>query len=143
MLFSLKDGGTTLYDNGNIYFQEFTQKPTVLNGWIFSVFGLFDFFKISKDPHINEILNLSLCTIKENLPKFDANYWSNYNIDKSIIASPFYHNLHIAQLEVMYDLFKNEIFKFYSEKWKTYKRKPHYCFCAFLVKVIQKLINKK
>ncbi len=34
------------------------------------------------------------------------------------IASPFYHHLHIAQMQAMYIITDNIIFKEYAEKWQ-------------------------
>lgn len=43
MLQDIVRGGTTDYAGGKIVFQEYTNLPTVLNGWIFAWWGLYDY----------------------------------------------------------------------------------------------------
>lgn len=141
MLMPIEDGGTTIYKDNEIFLQEFTNKPTVLNGWIFAVFGLFDYVKVCGDLGKKELLDRTINTIVVNLRNFDNGYWSMYDIDK-MITSPFYHDLHIAQLKVLYDLFGIEDFKKYYTKWTYYKTKRLYKTKAFMVKAYQKLTEK-
>lgn len=78
-----------------------------------------------------DILKKTLDTLKRKLPDFDAKYWSKYDDGKNI-SSPFYHKLHIAQLNTMYDLFGDSIYKDVADKWEKYqngfwKRKRAFC----------------
>lgn len=73
----------------------------VLNGWIFALFGLYDLrltggFDSEMDAHLAG----SLETLAALGTRFDRGYWSDYDMRRHI-ASPFYHNLHIAQLEAL------------------------------------------
>lgn len=138
MLLPIENGGTTLYKQQEIYLKEYTHLSTVLNGWIFAVFGLFDYVKLSNDKMYKVILEKTLNTLKNNLEKFDNGYWSKYNMDKAI-ASPFYHKLHIAQLDVLYKLFGFQEFKHYRDLWNDYARNKTYKTRAFIVKAYQKL----
>lgn len=63
--FMLKDGDTTLYENENIIFQEYVSSYnlSVLNGWIFSIFGHYDFTLINKEQKYKNILNQSIETM--------------------------------------------------------------------------------
>lgn len=142
MLISIEDGGTTSYKNGDVFFEEYTQRSTVLNGWIFAIFGLFDYVKISDDEKTKETLEKTLKSMEVHLKDFDNGYWSMYD-NAGIITSPFYHNLHIAQLNALYDLFEKEIFREYKDKWSLYRKKWINRKRAFLVKVFQKLTENK
>lgn len=140
MLKSIKEGGTTEYKGEEVFFYEATNHPVILNGWIFSIWGLFDYCKFVEDDEAKKVLSKSLETLKNALPNFDINYWSKYDADKHI-CSPFYHRLHIAQLNVMYDLFGDSVYKEYADKWDGYLRsfwKPKKAFC---VKVVQKIFE--
>lgn len=141
LITSLADGGTTKYINDEVYLQEFTNKPTVLNGWIFSLFGLYDYLKIDNDEKIKNIYNRSIQTMINHMKDFDNGYWSKYDIE-SKITSPFYHNLHIAQLEVLHEISDEAIFKYYEDKWKAYRSNRLNRNRAFLLKVYQKLTEK-
>ena len=141
MLIPEEDGGTALYKDNDVLFQEFAYQSTILNGWIFAIFGLYDYVKISGDLDIQQILGKTIHSIAVNLYRFDNGYWSMYNMD-GMITSPFYHNLHIAQLEVLYDLFGVEEFKVYHDRWKGYNEKKSNKARAFVVKAFQKLTEK-
>lgn len=139
MLLPLEKGGTAKYDGNDLYLYEATFLPCVLNGWIFSAWGLYDYAKVF--DYAAEIeWRRTVHTIAEMLPKYDNGYWSMYDIDK-MIASPFYHKLHIAQLNVMYDLTGNVVFKKYAEKFVKYQNNRLDRIRAFLYKVGQKIFD--
>lgn len=141
MLKSIKDGGTTLYNNNDVFFQESTHLPTILNGWIFALFGLYDYVKLTNDIEKKEILNKSLDTLERTLNEFDNGYWSMYD-NSSMITSPFYHDLHIVQLRVLNDIFGVEAFKTYSDIWNKYRNNLFNKRRAFLVKALQKILER-
>lgn len=140
MLISLQDGGTTLYTENDVFLYEYTYEPLVLNGWIFSIWGLFDYYKYTNDVKIKKILNASLNSLKKKLPEFDIGYWSKYD-DGKRICSLFYHKLHIAQLLVMHDLFGDKIYKEYADKWEKYQNSFWKSKKAFIKKTIEKLFE--
>ena len=63
-----------------------------------------------------------------------------YN-DGKRICSPFYHKLHIAQLNVMYDLTGRDEFKHYAERWDNFQHNRLYRIIAFCKKAIQKVFS--
>lgn len=140
MLLPVTQGGTALYERDDVYLYEYTDKPLVLNGWIFSLWGLFDYVKVTGDKALDALYNKALHSLKLSLPLFDMKYWSKYD-SKDIIASPFYHSLHIAQLNTLYDLTGLEEFRQYAEKWRGYSENPRYAKKAFFNKAIQKILE--
>ena len=74
------------------------------------------------------------------LPKYDCGYWSMYH-DLGMIASPFYHKLHIAQLRVMYKLTGDERFAKYADKFEKYQNNWVYRKIAFCRKAFQKVLK--
>ena len=135
------EGGVIVYSGEDVYLYEYTHAPLILNGWIFSLWGLYDYSKfISSDAEVKEVLNATLSSLKKKLPEFDIKYWSKYENGKRI-CSPFYHRLHIAQLKVMYDLFGDEIYREYAEKWEKYQNSFWNPKRAFLKKAFQKIIE--
>lgn len=140
MLKPISEGGATDYQGDDVYLYECTHDPLILNGWIFSLWGLYDYCKYIEDDRVKVVLNSTLKSLKKKLPEFDMKYWSKYD-DGKRICSPFYHNLHIAQLKVMYDLFGNEIFKEYAEKWEAYQKSFWKPKKAFLKKAVQKIME--
>lgn len=140
LLKPIENGGTAEYCEGDIVFFEYTPFPPILNGWIFTIWGLFDYWKYTHDPGAKSVLDSTLASLKNKLPDFHMKYWSKYDAGKRI-CSPFYHKLHIAQLRVMYDLFGDPIYKDYAEKWQRYQDSFWNRKMAFLKKAGQKLFE--
>lgn len=139
MLLPLDCGGTTKYDGNDIYFYECTEDPLILNGWIFSLWGLIDYCKFNKNNNeIKEVLNKTLISLENMLPEFDMGYWSMYE-NGTRICSPFYHSLHIAQLKVMYNLTGNFIYRDFAKKFEKYQASGFNRRRAFIKKAIQKI----
>lgn len=142
MIKDVNNGGTTLYKGEDIIFQEYVSKYelSVLNGWIFSIFGLFDYTLISNDKKYKIILKDTLCSLKKQIKNYDRKFWSNYDL-KGTIASPAYHDLHICQLKLLYDLFGIEEFKIYAEKWEKYQNNKISQFLSMIIKLKQKILK--
>jgi len=144
MLKDVKEGGTTLYQDNYSIFQEYVseESSSVLNGWIFAIFGLFDITKINTSAKYSEELERTLNTLKKILIKYDRGYWSNYDL-QGTIASPSYHDLHIQQLKVLYSLFQIEELKEIIYIWEKYKNRKSYIIKAYINKIIQKIFFSK
>lgn len=142
MLRPIEKGGTAEYKDNALLLYEYTDKALILNGWIFSIWGLYEYTIIESAKEYQTLLQKTIDSLEKTLPLFDQRYWSNYDLDKHI-TSPFYHNLHIAQLEVMYQLFSKDIFLEYESKWKHYNKKRWNRYRAIIKKGIQKLKGVK
>lgn len=141
MLKDIKEGGTTSYDNNKVILCEYTNQPVVMNGWIFAWWGLYDYVLLTKDNgQYKNILNKSLNSLVSDLPIFKSTIWSLYDKDRKY-TSPFYHNLHIAQMQVMYDLTGIDIFNEYAKCWKRQQQNIFCKFFAFIIKAWQKIIE--
>lgn len=140
LLTPVSEGGTTVYRGEDVYFYECTEDPLILNGWIFSLWGLYDYCKYTGDAAAKAVLDATLASLRRKLPDFDMKYWSRYE-DGKRICSPFYHKLHIAQLRVMYDLFGDEIYKEYADKWEKYQKSWLNRKRAFIKKAWQKVFE--
>lgn len=143
MFIEVKDGGVLFVKDDNYFLEEYPNikypKSSVLNGWIFSIFGLMDYLKI--DPtnvDVQKLLNKTLKTLENELENYDSGYWTYYD-QTNRLASPAYHDLHIALLKVMYELTEIEKFKIYAEKWKHYKDSSIKKSYAIIRKILQKL----
>lgn len=142
MLSPIEKGGTTIYKNDKVIFMEYTHLPVVMNGWIFSWWGLYDYILVSGDHgYYKSLLNESLTTLMQMLPEFKCFYWSKYDLGGKL-ASPFYHNLHIAQMQAMFTLTKQNLFKEYAELWTKQQNNIALKVFAFLHKTFQKLLEK-
>lgn len=142
MLLPVSKGGTLLIDGNDYYFEEYPDeyggKRSVLNGWIFTLFGVYDYLKLENNSEVLDIYNKSIDTLKRHLKDYDMGYWSFY--DKTgRVASPAYHDLHIALLNTLSDITDEEYFKLIADKWEIYKLKSINRIRAIGKKTLQKL----
>lgn len=141
MLKPISEGGTSEYVNEEVFLHEVTNKPVILNGWIFSLFGLFDYCLTFHDPKIQSILDRTIQTMANHLSDYDTGYWSKYNCE-NMITSPFYHSLHIAQMEAMYRISGMTVFRETKERWKKYQKSRLNRIRSFVKKAVQKILEK-
>ena len=140
MLKPISAGGTTEYRDGDVILYEDTDNPVILNGWIFSLWGLYDYCKYTGDREAWTVLEKTLVSLKRKLPDFDVKCWSKYEAGKRI-CSPFYHKLHIAQLNAMYDLFGDPIYQAFADKWEAHQNSFWKPKLAFIMKALQKVLE--
>lgn len=141
MLKPVEQGGTAIIKNGFIQLLEAVDRPMILNGAIYSMFSVFDMWIISGDKKYWDILNSVLGGIKDELQKFDTGFWSKYCLDGAY-ASPFYHKVHITQLQIMTKLFGDDVYNQEALKYKKYMQRKFNCFLAFIIKAGQKVLEK-
>lgn len=124
---SVSEGGVTSFTKWGPFYEEYTAKvPTlVLNGMIFSLCGIYDFVRVfPKNSLAKKIYDDGIQTLKNILPEYDLGHWSRYNLCKADWypeidpATIGYQRLHITQLEMLYRLTNQEIFKEYAEKFR-------------------------
>ena len=139
MLTPLADGGTAVYEDTDIILLEYTHLPAVMNGWIFAWWGLYDYVKATHDDGIyRQRMEQSLLALEKRLNMFTETYWSKYDLDIRI-ASPFYHHLHIAQMQAMFQLTGHQIFDDFARRWQADEKNWLHKKRAFITKVFQKI----
>ena len=141
------DGGVRYANGGDIWIEEYIVSPPshILNGYIWAMWGVRDYMLVTTDPAATVLWEDCVETLSRVLSTFDLGYWSLYDQSASgplkMIASNFYHRLHIAQLEVMYTLTGNEMFLEYSKKWSAYTHSPINRTKAKINKALFKLLH--
>jgi len=117
--------------------------PThILNGFIWGLWGIYDMSIFLSDDKAKTLFNRCVKTLVENLSIYDTGNWSLYEqsgTNLPMLASPFYHNLHIVQCEIMYKLTMNSTFKVYRDKWAIYNKSAFKRKRAFVQKTLFKL----
>lgn len=106
MLTPVLQGGTSRLSSAGIILEEnpTQQAMTVLNGWMFALYGLYDLLLLLPGAAFRASLSSSVRALASMLPAFDSGFWSYYDL-RGALASPFYHRLHIAQLRAMQSTF--------------------------------------
>lgn len=142
----IKEGGVLYVDRlGNRWLEEYLVEPPshVLNGFIWALWGVYDYFLATKEQEAYNLYQNCLKTLNENLHRYDNGYWSLYDLSNNwlkTIASPFYHKLHVVQLNILYELTGYNIFIEYSKKWYDYQKKKINILKAISYKSVFKLL---
>jgi hypothetical protein len=122
------EGGVTFTDKqGNLWFEEYIVSPPthILNGFIWATWGVYDYFLATADPTAQDLFHRAVKTLLENLGHYDLGFWSLYEQSGTrlkMVASPFYHQLHIVQLRVMHRLTGENQFARFADRWESYGR---------------------
>jgi len=119
---SYEEGGVKRHDiNGLLWFEEYPSKEPsfVLNGFIYTVLGLYDLWRVTHDEKVKFTIDSCVKTLKESIHLYDSGYWSVYDQNKKELATRYYHqNIHIPLMEVLHKLTGEEIFDSYHKRWK-------------------------
>lgn len=119
-------GGIMRFWKEGIFFEEYPSPDGsyVLNGFISSLWGLYDYLLIDDDTEVRILYDEGISTLIKNLPEYDTGYWSLYSQfvkpRLSNLASPYYHKEHIEQLNAYYVLTDAPIFLKYANRWNIY-----------------------
>ncbi len=138
---SLQDGGVCIYEADHVILEEYpgTRRDTVLNGWLFAFFGVRDYLLQLPNADVESFYRRTLRSLIEMLGDFDAGYWSYYSSGSQRLASPFYHRLHLSQLEALRQVEDSSVIQSTYDRWAAYDRNSFYRAWAVFVKGYQKL----
>lgn len=123
-----ESGGVTFRDEvGNLWFEEYILSPPthILNGFIWAAWGLYDYWLATGDGEARNLFGSAVETLRKNLDRYDLGFWSRYELSGTrlpMIASPFYHRLHVTQLQIMHKITGDDVFARYARKWEKYAR---------------------
>ena len=127
--FPVSEGGVVSNTKWGPFFEEYPAEVPVLvlNGHIFSLFGLFDFYRaFQEDKECGELVKNGFKTLISSLSDFDMGYWSRYNyceasfypkVDPATIS---YHRLHIMLLKAVNRFQEHPILGRTIETWENY-----------------------
>jgi len=143
----IADGGVLFEDaDNNLWIEEYLVSPPthILNGFIWALWGVFDFWLARGDANARRIFDRGVATLLHNLARYDTGYWSLYEQSGpglQMLASPFYHGLHIVQLRVMATLTGDRRFADVADRWEAYEKRRANRARALVEKSIFKLLH--
>jgi heparosan-N-sulfate-glucuronate 5-epimerase len=125
----VENGGVLSKDKIGYWFEEFPQIPPshVLNGHLFTLFGVFSFFSTEKTDDTANFLRTCLASSLKRLHFYDNGYWTIYDLKGKIPVPMSYHLLHVRQMYFLSMLTNIEYFKELTIKWDSYAKRPS-CF---------------
>ena len=121
----VEDGGITYKDSSDEWWYEeyaTTDKSAkisrVLNGMIFTVLGIYDYYKYTHDADAKLLFDKGVNSIKKDISKYNDNGYSYYDL----LGNPSnkYHQIHIDLTKQFYDLTGEPIFNEYHHLWKNH-----------------------
>lgn len=135
---------------GNLWFEEYPSEPPsyVLNGFIYTIFGLMDLYRVTNDESVKADIDECVITLQNRLKEFDAGYWSVYDLQKKELVRWYYQqNVHVPQLEILAQLFEEHSFLKLAESWKSQLTTANFAFVQLMYRVqprwrkIKRLLN--
>lgn len=138
--------GGVLATNGDreVWIEEYIVDPPshILNGFIWALWGVHDYARWSCRPRATALWDACVTTLAARLDDFDIGWWSLYEAptsDRRMLASFYYHRLHVVQLRVLYDLTGIEAFAARAAQFERYAHQPLSRARAFVEKACFKL----
>ncbi len=131
-------------DRGDLWFEEYIVSPPthILNGFIWATWGVYDYFLATKDQWAHDLFLRAVETLLHNLDRYDLGFWSLYEQSGTrlpMVASSFYHRLHIVQLRILHRLTGEAAFARVADRWEGYTRSRAKRTRALLYKSVFKL----
>jgi heparosan-N-sulfate-glucuronate 5-epimerase len=97
----------------------------ILNGWIYALVGLHEVGEGLHDEAAAKAFREGIVALERSLPLYDVGWWSRYSLFPHRfvdLAKPFYHRLHVAQLDALHRLTGVDDFVKASVRWAAYDR---------------------
>ena len=138
-------GGVVVTDDGGRpWIEEYLVDPPshILNGFIWAIWGVFDYARWTGEPGPRTLFRDCTATLRQNLQRYDTGAWSLYEVPDAgppMLASTYYHRLHVTQLRVMHRLTGHAIFHECATRWNAYLEDPRLRYRAFVRKAWFKL----
>ena len=95
---------------GNVWYEEApstaaTGSAHILNGFLFALWGLYDYFRVAAEPTVRTLYQEGMSTLQATIREYDTGYWTRYSLTpKNYLADGFYHGLHVDGAHVFFDL---------------------------------------
>lgn len=116
-----------------VFFEEYLTTPNVytLNGYMFTLLGLYDWADITGSEQAKKLFNDGMKTLEKILPYYDIGSFSAYDLSYITHKRPSYlqelkphgvvryHAVHITQLAALTSITNNETIKKFLEKWQN------------------------
>ena len=125
---SIEEGGVMYVDQrGDPWIEEYIVNPPthILNGFLWAAWGVYDYWLATRESAASDLMQRVTETLLRNLENYDIGFWSLYEQSGTflrMVASPFYHRLHIVQLRIMAKLTGERRFAEMADRWELYER---------------------
>jgi hypothetical protein len=148
MQLSVADGGVLDTDSqGHTWIEEYLVEPPshILNGFIWALWGVRDYAQWARSAPAKHLWQSGLRTLEARLASYDTGRWSLYELPppgaEHMLASQYYHRLHITQLRVLDRMIGRTVFGPTADRFEHYLSKRHLRLRAVVEKAYFKVRN--
>jgi len=120
----LEDWVVIVDEEGYLWLEEYpldhleNHGSQALNGFIFAIYGLYDYYLLTEEEEVKELLQASITTIERYIEDFRAEGEISYYSLAHYVQSGRYHTIHIDQLEMLYKITGESYFKEMAELFR-------------------------
>lgn len=118
--------GASIVRGDVVFFEEIAQQPChILNGHLYAAFAVWEMCAFGFAPQsLRDLHEASIRTLLRWLPQYDARGWSYYQLaaragGERHFATLFYHQTHIAQLDIYAAMTGRPEFRDMSRRWRA------------------------
>lgn len=119
-------GGTAARLAKGVWYEEYPDESNpshVLNGHMWALFGIWDYYRVTKDRTAKEMFDRGVSALKVELDKYDVGYWSVYaQTNRLDMVTGLYMQFIVGQLRVLYAITEIEKFKKVADRWEYSQR---------------------
>jgi hypothetical protein len=117
-------------ENGDYWYQEYMGNcGYVLNGFIFAMWGLYDYYLYSNDEKCKTIFDRCVDTLRKNLKQYDWRIglakWTIYDLKDKNPVTLGYQKLHVSLLRDLYTITREKFLLDYANLWESYVKQPN------------------
>ena len=95
------------------------EHATILNGFIFGIYGLYEYYQVTRDETAKTLFQAATTTVEAHIHRYrnkgDLSWYSLDNFHKTV---PKYHACHVEQLEMLYKMTGNFFFHVMSLRFR-------------------------
>jgi hypothetical protein len=122
----LAQGGLQSSLPSGAWLEEYPDKKNpshVLNGNMWALFGVWDYYRVTRDPAALALFKSDIAAIKTEIPAwYDVGYWSAYDhLKPASMVTGMYQQFIIQQLYALYGITGDPFFKVTADKWSAYQ----------------------
>jgi glycosyltransferase involved in cell wall biosynthesis len=120
------DGGvSTPMGEDSVFFEEVAVYPAahILSGFIFALFGLYDYLALTRDIHIERLISRGLAAMHRILDEFDAGFWTYSDLLHRRLASSSEVNLQSMLLAALATYSGCDHCSLLAQRWEGYRHK--------------------
>src|SRR5713226_8001420 len=120
------DGGVSApIGSDGVFFEEVAVYPAahILSGFIFALFGLYDYVALTNDPQIEKLIARSLATMHSLFDEFDVGFWTRSDLLHRRLSSSSELVLQVMLLEALAKYSGCDHCSTRASHWKSYQRR--------------------